>query len=231
MSLPTLSFPKYQTTIPSSGKKIEYRPYLVKEEKILYIAQESGEQKQITNAIKEVITNCTFGKVDPDSLTVFDIEYIFLRLRAKSVGENSKLKIKCTKCSAQNPIEINLDEVKVLNVKEAEALKTIKLSDDIGVVLKFLTTKDVTNLPENVTPIDMIILCIESIFDADKVYPASESTKAELVAFVESMNKEQMGKIQDFINAAPKISHDIAFTCEKCGEENKITLTGLESFF
>lgn len=237
MALPIIETPKYETTIPSTGKKVQYRPYLVREEKILMIAMEADDQTQIVRAMKEVIKACTFDKVDPDKLCTFDLEYLFLKLRAKSVGEVSKVGLKCEKCDQPTNVTINLDEITIDMQKKPES--KIMLTDKIGVNLSWpkistvetIETKD--NAPKMESAMQVIVSCIESIFDEKKIYPANEQSAEELVTFVESLNQSQFGKIQQFIEDMPKLQKEITFKCcqKECAHENKVMLSGIQSFF
>jgi hypothetical protein len=234
MPLPILESPKYNITIPSTGKIVEIRPFLVKEEKILLIAQESGENSQMISAMKEVISACTFQKINPDELTTFDLEYIFLKLRAKSVGENTTLSIKCNDCDHKTNVTVNIDEITVLMPEKVE--KTIMLTKDIGVNMRYIKTKDiisVTSPDKSDSDIltELIIASIEAIFDESKIYPTENSNKDELVTFINSLNREQLNKIQKFIESTPKLEKDIAFTCSSCKCKNSLTLSGVQSFF
>ena len=238
MSLPIIQTPRYETNLPSTGKKIQYRPYLVKEEKMLMIALESSDSKQIMQAVKDTISACTFNKVDPNKMPIFDLEYMFLRLRAKSVGEISKLNLRCTKCEKSTKIEVNLDEIKIDTANLPSP--TIALTDKIGVTMtwpkvdlisQFSESNDGTVLNQSNLAFDIIIGCIESVYDDNGVYPAEEQTKADITQFVESLNQEQFKKIQSFIEAMPKLEHNIEFDCAHCKEKNSLLLKGIQSFF
>jgi hypothetical protein len=241
MPLPILEAPKYEVTIPSSGKKVRFRPYLVKEEKILMIALESQNQKDILTAMKEVVSNCTFGKVDTDNLCTFDLEYLFLKLRAKSVGEISKVGIKCEKCETSTVVEINLDEINVDMSNRPNP--TVKLTEEIGITLAWPKMKAAADLVDTTgdekmtskvgTAIDVVVSCIESIYDKTKIHKASEQTKEELVQFIENLSQSQFAKIQEFIEAMPKVEHIAKFKCSnaKCAHQNEITLSGMSNFF
>jgi hypothetical protein len=235
MPLPVIETPKYELRLPSSNKRIQYRPYLVKEEKILMVARESNDQKQITQAIKDTISSCTFGKIDPDKLSVFDLEYIFLKLRAKSVGEVSKLTLKCEKCEKPNPLEINLEEVSV-NTENLPDAK-IQLTDKIGVVMNWPNVNLISELAEQdksdtgKVVMSVIVGCIDSIFDEKVVHRASDHTPEELHQFIESLNQTQFNKIRKFIESTPKLEHKIEYKCSHCGTDNSLTLTGLQNFF
>lgn len=234
MPLPILEIPKYSITIPSTGKTVEYRPFLVKEEKILLIAQESGETSQMISAMKDIVRSCTFEKVNPNDLTTFDLEYIFLKLRSKSVGEVANILVKCKKCDHKNPITINIDDISVSVPKNVE--KTIMLTPKVGVNMRYIKTKDISKL-SNVSKgegdliTDIIISSIESIFDESKIYPTDDTPKEELITFINSLNHEQLGKLQNFIENSPKLEKTIHFNCISCKESNEITLSGIHSFF
>jgi hypothetical protein len=235
MPLPVLESPKYEVKLPATGKKVAYRPFLVKEEKILMIAMESQDQNQILTAMKDVVKACTFGKVNPDNLTMFELEYLFLKLRSKSVGEISKLNFKCEKCGKPNPVEINLDRVEVDMTNLPE--RKIKLTDKIGIVLcwpKVDVILDMaTKTPEEqkAMAFDLITVCIESIYDDKKVYPAEEQTRDEIVGFIESLSQAQFLKIQEFIEGMPKLTHTVNYECAHCKEKNTFKIEGLQNFF
>ena len=235
MPLPTIETPKYELRLPSTGRKVQYRPYLVKEEKILMVARESSDQKQITQAVKDIIASCTFGKIDPEKLSVFDLEYVFLKLRAKSVGEISRLTLKCEKCEKPNQIEVNLDEIKVNteNLPDAKIL----LTDKIGVVMNWpgvtliSELSDMGQKSQEEMIMSVIMGCIDSIFDDKGVYRASDHSKEELLQFIESLNQTQFLKIQKFIEATPKLEHTAQFKCQHCETDNSIVIRGLQNFF
>jgi hypothetical protein len=232
MALPIVEVPKYSVTIPSNGESVVYRPYLVKEEKILMIAMESENQEQVMRAVKEVIAACTFNKINVDNLTVFDMEYVFLKLRSKSVGEVSKIGIKCGECSALNDIEVQLDILEVSKPEEDNSV--VMITDKIGVKLRYPTVKDANVLVKysgTEAAMKTIIACIDNIFDDEKVYPAGDSTPKELEQFVDSLNSEQFKKMQKFFETMPSLSHDAKFTCIKCGHQNELLIKGLANFF
>ena len=234
MALPTISSPKYTLQIPSTKKTVEYRPFLVKEEKILLIAQESGDNSQIIKAMKDVVSECTFSKVNVDSLTSFDLEYIFIKLRTKSVGENSNINIKCDKCSEPNEYAINLDEIEV-DFSGTENSR-IMITDTVGVNMKYVSVADMeilSNVQDNKGDLilNTVIASIDSIFDSEKIYPTSESTTVELETFINSLNRTQMAKIEKFIATIPKLQHTASFKCSSCKCENSTVISGAQSFF
>ncbi len=225
-------------TIPSTGQEIKYRPFVVREEKVLLTAIESDDAQQISNAMRDIVEVCTFKEVDVKALAMFDLELIFLKLRAASVGENAEIALTCSneECKHQNPVKINLAEVELKGDPKASAV--VQITDTVGVSLKYPTVLKVEDTLKASKPeaaidiaIAMIAASIESIHDADSVYPASESTAQELVDFIESLNKEQFTKVQEFFDNFPKLKEDVEFTCEKCKTVNNVTLEGLNDFF
>ena len=238
MALPQLNTVKYDMVIPSTGQQIKYRPFVVREEKVLLTSLESGDAQQITNAMRDIVEVCTFKEVSVKSLAMFDLEYIFLKLRSKSVGENAEIGIKCSneECGHMNPVTVNLDAVELQGDPMAKA--TVALTDEVGVTLNYPTVQRLEDVMKGSTTenqidlvIGMIAASIESIYDAQSVYPAVDSTPQELIDFIDSLNKEQFSKLQDFFNNFPKLKEEINFTCEKCGTENNQVLEGLNDFF
>ena len=225
-------------TIPSTGQEIKYRPFVVREEKVLLTAIESDDAQQISNAMRDIVEVCTFKEVDVKALAMFDLELIFLKLRAASVGENAEIALTCSneECKHQNAVKINLAGVELKGDPKASAV--VQITDTVGVSLKYPTVLKVEDTLKASKPeaaidiaIAMIAASIESIHDADSVYPASESTSRELVDFIESLNKEQFTKVQEFFDNFPKLKEDVEFTCEKCKTVNNVTLEGLNDFF
>jgi hypothetical protein len=234
--LPIIEAPKYSTRIPSSGKSVTYRPFLVKEEKILLIAQESESTADMILAMKDIIRACTFNAIDPDELTSYDLEFLFLKLRAKSVGETSRVKIKCEKCDTYNEVEVNLDDISIAPISSEPV--TIMLNDTVGIQMRHIRVRDLTSLSDKQKNqgdifIDTVIASIHSIFNVDNVYLTDETSHDELVTFVQSLSRVHMKKIEEFISATPKVELEVEFTCfnEECKHQNKITLSGAQSFF
>jgi hypothetical protein len=234
MALPILNTAKYETTIPSTGRAVEYRPYLVKEEKILMIALESQDQKAIIRAVKDVIESCVFGDIDVNNLAIFDVESLFLALRSKSVGEGVDVNIKCEKCDGENQHTVNLQEIAVPEVGEQD--KNIMITEDVGVSMRYPSFLDMENVDEDELQkvsgvMKLITSCIDSVYDKDSIYKASDQTEKELVDFVDSLNSEQFQKMSDWFEAMPTLKHTIEFNCITCKEGNVQELRGLQSFF
>lgn len=231
MPLPTLETPKYKTKIPSTGKTIEYRPFLVKEEKILMIAQESEEPSAILTAMKEIVKSCTFEAFDIDALATYDLEYLFLQLRSKSVGEVIDLQSKCEKCEELNQVQVNLEEIKI-DKPEEEVENTIQLNDSVGVVLRPVPLKDIDKVSTDSSDLTKTIsLCIESIFDDNNVYKTSDVPVSELYNFIESLSHKQLMMIEKFMSNQPSIVYDGNFKCHNCKKENTFRLEGMQDFF
>jgi hypothetical protein len=232
MALPQLNVPKYDLSIPSTGVVVKYRPYLVKEEKLLMIALESQDEKQMTMAVTDIVDSCTMNQLKMPSLTMFDIEYIFTKLRSKSVGETAKVKLPCTKCEEKNSVDIDLEMVQVTEKPDTK----IQLTEDTGLIMKFPSLSDYQDVQNsdasNVDKIFAIIVSsIDSIYSGDEMFDTSSHSKKELLDFVESLSAEQFKKVQVFLDAMPAVYINALFECESCGEHNEIELKGLANFF
>ena len=233
--LPKMVTPKYDMIVPSTGKSITYRPYVVKEEKLLLIAMESQDEKQIENAVMNIIKECVESPLDINSLTNFDVEFMFVTLRAKSVGEGIELSPKCTSCEETNEVKVDLDKVTVKNLED-QSDTMIKLTDDISIELKWPTMKDrhvdlVDENSETETIINMMTSTISTIYSGEEIFVTSDVPKKEVKEFVESLSNDQFNQVVDVMAKAPYLSYEINFDCKKCGESNSIELNGLSDFF
>jgi len=236
MALPKLTTPTYELEIPSTDEKIKYRPFLVKEEKILMMAMESKSSADITQAVKDIVMECTFNKVDISNMPMFDVEYIFLNIRSKSVGEVSKLKILCQDDGkTYADVELDLNEVKV-QVGDDHTNK-IELTEDMGLIMKYPTIDSFSETgirdinPSNM--LDVISTCILQIYEkkGEKTYDPKDQTKKELTEFIEQLNTKQFKDVQNFFETMPKLKHEITIKNPKTKKESKVTLTGLNDFF
>ena len=236
MALPKLNTPTYELEMPSTDEKIKYRPFLVKEEKILMMALETKDNAQIINAVKDIVTECTFNKVNIESIPMFDTEYIFLQIRSKSVGEVSKIKILCPddKKTYAN-VEIDLNEVAVQ--VDDEHTNKIELTDSMGLIMTYpninsFTESGIQEINAS-NMLDVISACILQIYEdnGEKVYEAKDQTKKELIEFIESMNTEQFIKVQKFFDTMPKLKHTIKVKNPKTKKTSDVTLSGLSDFF
>ena len=236
MALPKLTTPTYELEVPSTDEKIKYRPFLVKEEKILLIAMESGEQESIVTAIKDIVTECTYGKVDLGSLPMFDVEYIFLQIRSKSVGEVSTLKLLCPddKETYVN-VDVDLSEVMV-HVDKGHNPK-IELTKEMGMIMTYPTIDSLTGIDgadiNASNMLDVIGSCILQIYDkkGEEVFDAKDQTKKELTEFVEQLNTKQFEEVQKFFDTMPKLKHIIEVENPKTKVKSEIVLQGLNDFF
>tara|TARA_B100001013_G_scaffold342275_1_gene268002 strand:- start:696 stop:1430 length:735 start_codon:yes stop_codon:yes gene_type:complete len=243
MALPKLETPTYELTVPSTGQKVEYRPFLVKEEKSLLMAAEDGSPKTITNAMKDIITACTEGELDIKGLASFDIEFIFLQLRGKSVGDIIEINLKkpdqitCDEEACPNASQVTVDIRDIVmdtsNIENPE----IELSENIGVKLEF---PHMDTIQKYITPggtlgtndiFKMISECIEYIWEGEEIYKAKDATKKELNDFIESLSTAQFNKIRKYFESMPRLRHDITWTCPKCEKSAPLVLEGLDSFF
>ena len=236
MALPKLTTPTYELEIPSTDEKISFRPFLVKEEKILLMAMESGKNADVVNAVKQIVSQCTFNKLKVGTMPMFDIEYIFLNIRSKSVGEISKLRMLCPDDKkTYTDVEVNLEEVKV-QVNDDHTNK-IELGNKMGMIMTYPTIDSFTETglqeinASNMT--SLISGCIMQIYedDGEKVYEAKDQTQKELQEFIESMNTSQFKKVQHFFDSMPRLKHDIEVKNPKTKKVTKITLSGLNDVF
>lgn len=231
MALPKINAPTYELTIPSIDQQVTYRPFLVKEEKILLMANQDEDDTQgMIRAMRQIINNCILtANFDSENLPLFDIEYIFLKLRAKSVGEKSEVGYQCPECESVNKVIINLEEVQV--IKNENHTNQIQLDERIGVILKYPDMYSITNSTEIEDIMGILCKCIDMIYDGDEVHDASEYDLEEIINFVDSLTQDQFQKMQNFFETMPKLSHDIDYNCSKCGHEQILVIEGLQNFF
>ena len=235
MPLPKLTVPEYELELPTSKEKVLYRPFLVREEKILFMAMESQEEKEMINAVKTIIKNCTNIKKKVEDLATFEIEYLFLKIRSKSVGETATFLVTCPD-DGDTQVEVTVDLNSVEVKFSDDHSRKIKLDDSVSVLMRYpsLDTFIKTNLSDNPGMDDMFELasqCMEQITDGDEVWETKSVKKAELMEFLESMNSEQFKKIQNFFETMPKLKQEIEVTNPNTGVESTVTLEGLASFF
>jgi len=236
MALPILTTPTYELEIPSTEEKIKYRPFLVKEEKILLIAMESNESVEIIQAVKTIVSECTFNKLDLGKLPMFDVEYIFLQIRSKSVGEVSELKLLCQDDGeTYADVKVNLSEIQV-EVIDGHTNK-IELTDEMGIIMQYptidsFTDMGITNI-NSTNMLDIISTCILQIYDkkGEDVHYAKDQTKKELIDFIEQLNTKQFKDVQKFFDTMPKLQHTITVKNPKTKVESEVILNGLNDFF
>lgn len=237
MSLPKINTPEYRLNVPSTDEEIRYRPFLVKEEKVLLIAQETGTDKATYEAIRTIIKSCTLDEIDIDRLPLFDMEYIFLNIRAKSVGEVAKLKVKCPD-DEKTEVDVEVDLTKINVQMDDSHDARIELTDDIGVLMQYPNFGTVTNQSTE-TPkgqeteklFDMISDCMYQIWHGEETYDAMDYSTKERKAFLDSLNHQQFEKLQNFFETMPTLKHDIEVINPKTNVTSTLTLQGLSSFF
>jgi len=245
MALPISSTPTYSVVVPSLEKEVKFRPFLVKDEKALLIAQQSEDPKVMVNTLRNVITNCILDKdINTESLATFDLEYLFTQIRAKSVGEIVELIFSCQQESCKNDdkakVKVSIDITKVQVEKNPEHKTKIDLFEDVGAVMKYPSIESLTKIQKtedskNAEVIGSIFSImaesISMIYKGDEIYHAKDSTQEELLQFVENLTSEQFAKLQKFFNTMPKLTKTIEYDCPVCKHHNVSKLEGLQSFF
>ena len=233
MALPKLATAKYELKLPSTGKTIEYRPFLVKEEKILLIAQSTGEDDDMLRAVGQIIENCTFGELKAGVLPFFDIEYVFIKLRSKSIGEVSKIKMTMPDDGeTEVEVEINLDEIEC--VKQKGHTSEIQLTDDIGLTLGYPridNLSEMSKVTDGAAGFAIVKGCITQIHDAENVYAKSDMDDKELDEFIDSLSHSQFEKVQAFFDTMPKVKHTVKVKNPNTGVVNEIVIEGMQNFF
>lgn len=240
--LPKIDVPIYDLKLISTNKEVRYRPFTVKEEKLFLMASESKDEETVLKTIKQVINNCVIDEIDVDSLPIFDLEYLFINLRAKSVGEEVKLNYQCNnnviknekeeKCGNIINFTLNLTEIKP--EPGAGHSNKIVLTDKLGIVMKyprldFISKKEGKSETEVI--LELIIDCIDFIYDEEQMYYAKDSTRKELEEFLDSLQTKDLEKLKNFFDTMPKVKKKLDFKCSKCGYEDNVDLEGIQSFF
>lgn len=236
MALPTInSTPSYELTIPSSGQSVTFRPFLVREQKNLLIAMETQERRDMMRSIVRTIESCVEDKIKSE-LTIFDVDYMFTKIRSKSVGETATLLLDCEECGVQNEVNVELDKVFVQG--EVIEDKVLKLTDDVSIKMRYPTYQDFMNndrifddnsLTE--TLLEMVMACIDVIMTKEERFDVRDEPREEVVRFVDSMNSEQFEQLSQFVNNIPTIKQETKFECTSCGHGNGMTLEGITDFF
>lgn len=237
MALPLNNALTYNLEVPSTGKQIKYRPFLIKEEKALMIAQQSEDPKVMMDTLKYVIGSCAKGQLDTDALATFDLEYIFTQIRAKSVGEIVELNLACDTCTDEKAVaKVSIDLTTVKVEKDPEHISKIIVYDNVGIALKYPTIDIIKKLESAQSSdveqtFDIVTECIDYIYTDDEVFHAADQTKSELLEFLNNMTTEQFSKVQKFFETMPKLKKEIEYSCPVCGKEHHKVLEGLTSFF
>lgn len=234
MALPKLNdVPKYDVTIPSTKQSIRFRPFLVKEQKILLMALETKDEKSILSAITDTLESCIVDPVNLSSFTSFDVEYLFTQIRGKSVGESSTLLFNCTECSHSNEVKIDITEIKIDVPKN---ISSIKLNDQYMLDMKYPSYMDMLEqetLSESDTDkiYNTIMICLDKLKTEDDIISFSDEPREEVSSFLEQLTTEQFEKVMEFVNNIPTLKHELTFECEQCNHNNKAILQGISDFF
>lgn len=230
MALPKLDTPTYELEQPSTGEMIKYRPFLVREQKQLMMAQESEDETSIKNAMADVITQCTFEKINPLDIPLFDVELLFLRIRSKSVGENVDLNLLCPDDEKTKVTKtIKLEDVDVI-MKEGHT-NEIVITDKIKMVMRYPRLDDMLGADEIEDIFKMVYRCVHEIHDGEKVYHKIDMSEKELIDFVDSLTNEQFEKVTDFFDSMPKVQHVVEVTNPKTKKKGEVVIDGVASFF
>lgn len=246
MSLPVLKTPSYTLTVPSTNKVVKYRPFLVREEKIMLLVKESKDPKEMLNAMKDVIKSCTFDVLDPERLSVFDIEYIFLQIRSKSVGEIIEIGMRCInkipkpteegfsdemiECGGK--IDFTIDISKINVTIPDNHTNIVMVTEDVGITFRYPSLDTVLLIEDGRDEFEVLIDLIDNIFDKDNVYDAKDSSREQLTVFIDSLTKKQYQKIlNDFFKTMPFVEHTENFKCPKCGNKGSYNFRGISDFF
>jgi hypothetical protein len=238
MALPMNTAVTYNLTIPSTGKLVNYRPFLIKEEKALLVAQQSESPKVMMDTLKQVIKDCIKDEVDTDALATFDLEYIFLQLRAKSVGEIVELLLKCEACAddAKAVTQVNIDLTKLEVTKGADHTNKIELFGDVGVIMKYPSLDTLEKLGsigdgDYDKLFDAVSGCIDSIYTTEEVFHTKDQTKQDVLDFLNNLTSDQFAKIQKFFETMPRLRKEISYSCPVCNKKHDKVLEGIGSFF
>ena len=243
MALPLNSTPIYNLTIPSTKESVKFRPFVVREEKALLIAQQSDDSKVMVDTLKSVIKSCIKDPIDIDKLAIFDLEFIFTQLRARSVGEIIEVIMSCDEDHGEQDrlakVKVNIDLTKLHVTINKDHTNKIPLFDDVGIAMKYPSI-DILKKLESIDAIAeqeveavfaIVVECIDYIYDSSEVYHAKEQTKQELIDFIENLSSEQFKKVQAFFETLPKLAHKVEYDCPVCKKHHEVSLEGLESFF
>lgn len=232
MALPQIDVPTFKMKIDSLGKDYKFRPFLVKEEKILVMASESSDKNDMLHAAQQVITNCSYGKVDGEKLPMFEVQKVFLSLRSQSVGNIIELSAKCGECQESNEVFLDIDTIEI--IKDDNHSNRIELTKDIVIEMTYPSVEEVASLARAEEEIDIYIVAansIDKIYTADEVIDFQSSPPAERVEWIENLSPEQFGKVKNFFETMPQLYHTIDFKCKTCKKDNYLVIDGYENFF
>ena len=233
MALPKLNTPTYELVLPSTGEKVKYRPFLVKEQKLLMLAQESKDENSLADTLGQLIKSCTFEKIDAENSPVFDIEYIFLKLRAKSVGETAEISVLAKDDNKTRvPVKVNLDKIDIHMT--ADHTNEVQIDEKIKLILKYPVLRDMKNISESDDEYKKMFAvlnkCIYEVHDGDKIYNVVDLTQKDIDEFVDSMITSQLAIVLEFFSTMPKLRHPVSFINPKTKVKNEVVLEGLQNF-
>ena len=234
MALPKLNdVPKYELTIPSTDKKVYFRPFLVKEQKVLMMALETQDDKQILKSITDTIEACLEEDINVNTLATFDVEYMFTQIRSKSVGETTEILAECIHCNAQNKVKVRLDDIKI-DVNKDDQI--IKLNELYTIKMRYPKYTSMISKDEGETSVtkvlyNLVMTCLDELRTENEIIKFDDEPESEVVSFIENITTDQFDMLLKFVNELPSLKHDIEFKCESCNEENKLTLQGIADFF
>ena len=225
--IPVLDTPTFDVDVYSLNKKVQMRPFLVKEEKILIMAQESGKKEDMMKAMQDIVSVCSRGALVGKDLPFFDLQNIFLRLRSQSIGGTSEFNLICGECQHRTPFEMDLESIQL--VTNEEHTNKIQLTEDIGVIMRYPSGEELSNEQNKV--FDIVVSCIDSIYTKEEIHSTKDETKEDIEAWVENLTSDQFEKIAKFFETSPRLEKTIEYKCSKCETENVVVMDGLESFF
>jgi len=237
MALPQINtFPWYDITIPSTNKTVRYRPYNVGEQKTLLVTFEAGEAGNIAKALLDIVINCVEDNLDRNALTTFDVEYLFLQIRSKSVGESTSVGLTCSECEHTNSVDVTIDQIKIDRDKFPD--KMVQINDDYTLELKFPTYIDILNNRDSLAKetvsemlFEMVLQSLDKLHTPDELIRFKDEPDQEVMNFVNNLTTNQYEKLLEFVNNLPRLKQDVEYECEECNHKNKYTLEGLYDFF
>ncbi len=227
MALPTLSVPTFDVDIYSTKQRVSMRPFLVREEKILILAAESNQRSDMIRAMQQVVTACSDGKIDAEKLPFFDLQNVFIKLRSQSIGKDSEFNLICGECGHKTPTTLDLETIELKTSPNHN--NKIMITDDIGLLMKYPTAEVLIN--EDMPVFDLVVSCVDKIFTQEEIHDAADQTREEIENFIDGLTSDQFEKIVEFFQTAPKIFHNIEYTCPNCQTENTVVVDGVENFF
>lgn len=227
MSLPVLTTPTFELEVYSTKQRVKFRPFLVKEEKLLILAAESDDKADMIRSMQTVLNSCSDGKVEAEKLPFFDLQNLFIKVRAQSIGGVTEFNLICGECGHKTPTMVNLDEISLTTFDDHK--NKIMITEDIGVIMKYPNAEVVVD--ETLPAFDLVVSCVDKIFTKEEVFEASQEPVAEIEKFIDGLTSEQFDKVVQFFLTTPRMRHVIEYNCSKCETENVVAIDGVENFF